>query len=125
MTTIKKRREIRLEVRAERESAQDFVKAWRQAARRPHKGVAAERIYFLDVDTLLRTLTNRRLDLLHVLRLHGPATVRALSQRLKRDYKNVHADVKMLKNVGLIETDEDGKALVPWDRIATEIPLAA
>ena len=38
---------------------------------------------------------------------------------------NVHVDVRALKNAGLIETDEDGKVLVPWDRIATEIPLAA
>lgn len=125
MTTIKKRREVRLEVRGERESAQDFVNAWKQAARRPHRGAASEHICFLDVDTLLRTLTNRRMELLHVLRRRGPATVRGLSQWLDRDYKNVHADVRALRNAGLIETDEDGRMFVPWDRIATEIPLAA
>lgn len=125
MTTTKKRRETRLEVRGERKSALDFVKAWKQAARRAHRGAASEHVYFLDVNTLLHTLTNRRMELLHTLRLRGPATVRGLSQWLKRDYKNVHVDVRALKNAGLIETDEDGKVLVPWDRIATEIPLAA
>lgn len=125
MSVTRKQKEIRLEVRGERESATDFVRAWKQAARRPHRGTAVERIYFLDVDTLLRTLTNRRMDLLHALRQRGPATVRALAQALGRDYKNVHADVKALKNAGLIETDAAGKVLVPWDRIATEILLAA
>jgi hypothetical protein len=60
VTVAKRRRDIRLEVRGERESALEFVKAWKQAARRPHKGAPVERIYFLDIDTMLRTLTNRR-----------------------------------------------------------------
>lgn len=125
MKATKKQYHVRLAINGERESAQAFVKAWKQAARRLHKGAPVARIYFLDIDTMLRTLTNRRMDLLHSLRLCGPMTVRALSQLLKRDHKNALADVKALKNAGLIETDEDGKVLVLWDRIATEIPLAA
>lgn len=125
MITIRKRREMRLGVHGERESVQKFVKVWKQALRKQHKGAATESIYFLDIDTMLRTLANRRMDLLHTLRPRGPMTARALSQLLKRDYKNVHADVKALRNAGLIETDEAGKVLVPWDRIAMEIPLAA
>ena len=125
MSKTKKRKEIRLEVRGERESAQEFVGAWKRAARHPHRGSAIEHVYFLDVATMLRTLTKRRMELLHDLHRRGPMTVRALAIHLKRDYKNVHADVKLLRQVGLIELDETGKAGVPWDRIAAEIQLAA
>jgi len=126
MKAAKQQQHVRLAINGERESAQAFVKAWKQAAHRAHRGAASEHVYFLDMDTLLHTLTNRRMELLHILRQRGPATVRGLSQWLKRDYKNVHVDVRALKNAGLIETDEDGKVLVPWNRIATEmIPLAA
>ena len=120
----KQKKEIKLEVKDEIASAMEFVKAWHQAI----KGKTiepVERVYFLDVETMIRTLTSRRLDLLNALRKTGPTSVRAISQQLKRDYKNVYSDVKLLKQVGLIETDKEELISVPWDRIAAEIPLAA
>ncbi len=120
----KKKKEIKMEVKDEVTSAMEFVKAWHLAI----KGKTIEpieRVYFLDMKTMIHTLTNRRLDLLNALRQTGPTSIRAIAKQLKRDYKNVYSDVKILKQTGLIETDKEKYIWVPWDRIAAEIPLAA
>ena len=119
-----KKKEIKMEVTDEVTSAMEFAKAWHLAI----KGKTiepVERIYFLDVKTMIHTLSNRRLELLNTLRQIGPTSIRAIAKQLKRDYKNVYSDVKMLKQIGLIETDREDYIWVPWDRIAAEIPLAA
>ncbi len=121
----KHKKEIQVGVRNEKEIKREVTAAWKAAERGEAPKRPVERIYFTDVATLLRTLTNRRYDLLHSLRRKGPMSVRALSQALERDYKNVHTDVKALVQIGLIQMDKDGSFYVPWDRISTEIELAA
>lgn len=121
----KGKKEIQIGVRNEKEIKREVIAAWKAAERGEALKRPVERIYFTDVATLLKTLTNRRYELLHSLRRKGPLSARALSQALKRDYKNVHTDVKALVHIGLIETDQDGRFYVPWDRISTEIELAA
>jgi len=121
----KRKKEIQVGVRNEKDIRREVIAAWKAAERGESPKKPVERIYFTDVATLLKTLTNRRYDLLHSLRHKGPMSARALSQLLERDYKNVHTDVKALLHIGLIETDKDGRFYVPWDRISTEIELAA
>lgn len=116
---------IKIGIAGEKESAQEFVDVWKQAEQGNKFREPLERIYFLDLETMLRTLTTRRLELLHFLHRQGASSVRALSQQLKRDYKNVHADVKALKNAGLVEATADGRVYVPWDSISAEMDLAA
>ena len=48
-----------------------------------------------------------------------PISINALAKLLKRNYKNVHDDVKALESIGLIERGEDGRYSVPWDEINT------
>ena len=116
---------IRVEIREEEESAQEFVKAWRRAeAGEPHEK-PAERLYFQDLETLLKILTPRRLELLKVLHDAGPESVRALAKRLQRDYKNVYLDVQALERVGLIERTPDKLLSTPWEKVVAEISLAA
>lgn len=121
----KRKKEIQVGIRSEKDIKREVVAAWKAAERSEAPKRPVERIYFSDVATLLKTLTNRRYDLLHSLRHQGPLSARALSQLLERDYKNVHTDVKALVQIGLIATDKDGRFYVPWDRISTEIELAA
>lgn len=95
----------------------EAVRVWKRAekGRAPRKAI--EGVYFADFVTMARVLTPRRIGLLLTLQARGKLTVRALAQRLKRDYKNVHGDVQRLKQTGLIET-ENGYVHVPWkDRV--------
>jgi predicted transcriptional regulator len=119
------KRNIRLEIKGEKESAQEFVKAWRRA----EKGVVSEqpmeRVYFKDLRTLLRFLTPRRMDALKVLHEQGPLSVRALARLLRRDYKNVHKDMQEMERIGLVTRDDKGLLLVPWNSIVAELAFAA
>jgi len=118
-------KEIKVAVKGAGESANEFIKVWKEAEQGNVPRKSIEWIYFADVATLTRTLSNRRLELLQALRSHGACSIKCLSQLVERDYKNVYDDVRLLKHVGLIETDDEGLISVPWDRITTEISLAA
>jgi predicted transcriptional regulator len=116
---------IRVEIRAEEESAQEFVKAWRRAEAGEPAEAPVERLYFQDLGTLLQVLTPRRLELLKALHEAGPYSVRALAKRLQRDYKNVYNDAQALERVGLIVRTADKRLSAPWEKVVAEINLAA
>lgn len=84
-----------------------------------------ERVYFNDAKTFFKQITPRRFDLLEELHRLGAVSIKALSKYLKRDYKNVYADVKALEEIGLIECQENGLYSVPWDEVQTSFKLAA
>ena len=65
------------------------------------------------------------IDALRTLRTGGPMSVRALANKLKCDYKNVHIDVRRLEQVGLIGRTKDDKIEVPWDIVEARLRLAA
>jgi len=116
---------IRVEIRGEDESAQEFVKAWQRAEAGEPAEEPLERLYFQDLGTLLQVLTPRRLELLKELHDAGPESVRALAKMLKRDYKNVHRDVQALEQVGLLVRTADKRLSAPWEKVVAEIRLAA
>jgi predicted transcriptional regulator len=107
------------------ESAQEFVEAWRRAARGQPVEPPIERLYFEDLATMLKVLTPRRLEMLKAIHQIGPVSVRALAGRMKRDYKNVHYDCQVLARAGLIMRSPDGRLRAPWSKIIAEIALAA
>lgn len=83
--------------------------------------------YHLNFETagqLLAEISRERLRLLAQLHEAGPSTVYALAKRLERNYSNVHADVKRLLELGLIERDEQKRVWVPWREIRITLPLA-
>jgi predicted transcriptional regulator len=97
-----------------------FVGAWTRAA--AGKRVNESHVTFLDVQTLLDTLSPRRLELLRHVRQHGAANVRELAQALGRDYKNVHQDVAVLESAGLL-LREGRKLSAPWDELQANVSL--
>lgn len=80
-------------------------------------------VHFTDWETLARTLTPRRLDLLRHLHRHPQVSINALAKALNRDYRNVHADVAALVASGLIDRDDTGGLNVAYDSIRTRIAL--
>jgi predicted transcriptional regulator len=97
-----------------------FSQAWHRAA--AGEQVDETHVTFLDVQTMLDTLSPRRLDLLRHVRQHGASNVRALALALARDYKNVHQDVAVLEATGLLI--RDGRKLsAPWDELQAHVSL--
>jgi predicted transcriptional regulator len=75
------------------------------------------------VDAYYSLLTPKRLELLRELRRRQPTSIRALSQQVQRDYKNVHTDVVALIEAGLIERNADKEIFTPWNRFEVSLPL--
>ena len=119
------KRNIRIEIGDEGESAQEFVKAWHRAEKGIGTSLPVDRIYFKDLKTLLRFLTPRRMEALKVLHKHGSMSVRALAKTLSRDYKNVHKDMQEMERIGIVVRDKKGLLMAPWQSIIAELALAA
>lgn len=97
-----------------------FAGAWNRAA--AGNAVQETHVTFLDVQTLLDTLSPKRLELLRYVRSHAKGNVRGLAQALGRDYQNVHTDVAVLESAGLLV--RKGRNLyVPWDEIQSTVSL--
>jgi DeoR/GlpR family transcriptional regulator of sugar metabolism len=55
----------------------------------------------------------------------GPMSIRELSRRLERDVKGVHRDVQALLEAGLLEHDEHGAIVFPYDTVRVNFTLKA
>jgi predicted transcriptional regulator len=104
----------------EDEAAQRFVDAWHRAER--GETVQERHLAFESWDALARVLTSKRMELLHYVRRHQVASVRALAKALGRDYSNVHADVQALTSAGLLDATDEG-VRADYDVIETKIAI--
>lgn len=126
-----KNKKIKVGIASEQKVNLEFIRDFKAAVRdfkaavRGKKTRTQENLYFLDADTLLKTLSNQRLVLIQTLHDHPPLSIRRLASLLKRNYKNVYTDVKLLQQAGLIQSTLEHTVFVPWDKIQTEIDLAA
>ena len=85
------------------------VDAWHKAERGELTADNAEiHIGFENWETMVRTLSPKRLELLRHVHRNPPRSIRALAQALGRDYRRVHEDVEALVAAGLIDRDENG-----------------
>ena len=104
----------------EREASHRFMDAWHRAEKgeRFHE----RRLSFESWDALTRVLTSKRIELLRHVHSHNVTSVRALAKALKRDYSNVHADVRALLSAGLLDAP-NGCVRADYDVIETKITI--
>ncbi len=109
------------------ESEEELFRRLKAVARKIDKGEHhyGENLSFTDLDGYLATFTPKRMELLRHLSKSGPMSIRALSKELERDYKSVHGDVAKLMELSLIVKRDDGKIEAPYDRIISDIRMAA
>lgn len=107
-----------------KESYKRFADAWNSAESKKESD-AEVHLNFESFETLMSVLTPKRLELLKALRKQGPLSVKALAGVLGRDYKNVHVDTTELEAVDLIQRNEDGLVVAPWDVIDAHVRLVA
>ena len=76
-------------------------------------------------ELLFRTFTTPRWQIIRAMTGAGPMSIRELSRRLERDVKGVHRDVKALLEAGLLEHDENGAIVFPYDTVHVNFTLKA
>lgn len=99
-----------------------FVDAWHRAE--AGQAVDEAHVTFLSFASMTETLSTKRLELLRYVRQHGAGSVHELAEALKRDYKNVHQDVRVLEDAGLL-VREGRRLTAPWNELQSNIRLVA
>jgi len=113
-------KKVQIHVGTLEEMGERFVRAFE---RLEHGERVRERhLTFPDLESLLSTLTPKRLELLRDLHREPAESVSALARRLKRDYKRVHEDVETLAEAGLLRRHE-GHVSAPYATIRAELRL--
>lgn len=98
------------------------LQAWQDGEEVPHV------VNFQDASRLQRVLTDRRLDLVRSLMDEPADSIRDLATRLERDVRQVHDDVHLLAEYGIVRFEQDGRAkkpYVPYETIKIEVELTA
>ena len=111
---------IKVNAGALEDMGQRFVNAWH----RLEKGekVRERHLTFPDLPAMLSALSPKRLELLRAVHDQPARSVKALAERLGRDYKRVHEDVETLTASGLLHR-ENGSVSAPYDAITAEMRL--
>jgi predicted transcriptional regulator len=103
-------RRVKIVVQGEKEFYRQVEEAFHSVARAAQKGKELSKavpvLSFPSIAEMARTLTPKRLELLRLVRRHCPRSVRQLASLAGRDIKNVSADLRVLENLGLVETQE-------------------
>ena len=93
-------------------------------------GYQGEVLNFESPAAFFGRLTERRWLLVVALKGQGTLAVRELARRVERDVKRVHEDVQVLADLGLVERDENGGVICPFEDVhidmhLRDLPMAA
>jgi len=109
----------------------DNVKAeWKQALKGKKKSIQKdEDIILTNLETISKVFSKTRMEILRAIIHQKPKSIYELAKWVDRDFKNVHTDVKLLADIGLVELKESKdsrKGLIPLARFSgIELDLAA
>ena len=85
----------------------------------PHFSVGFE-----TVPQFAKVFTPKRWELISKLKGLGAVSIYELAKQLDRHYRNVYKDVGLLMEWLVIEKDDSGKVMIPWDEIDVRLPLS-
>ena len=99
---------LEIQIKSREEFDREFIEAFKnaQAGKRvkPKSGV-----YFENLEAVRNLLTEKRLELLHMIRTRNPRSIYRLAKLTHRNFRNVYDDVQTLKTYGLIQFGKPAK----------------
>jgi len=113
---------VNLHVGSVDEMGKRFIGAWHRLER--GEELKETHLTFFSLETMMATLSPKRLELLRHVHRHPAHTIAGLARTLGRDYKRVHDDVTALANTGLLVRDEKG-IRAPYDSVQANVSLEA
>jgi predicted transcriptional regulator len=82
-------------------------------------------ISFATPELLWQVLTAKRWELLKALCGAGPVSIREAARRAGRDVKAVHGEVQALLKAGILQKNEKGQIVFPYDNVRVNFMLHA
>jgi predicted transcriptional regulator len=104
----------------EQQARDAFLRAWNSG-----QAEAAARVDFVSLDDAWRVLSRNRRHILRAMAGAGPLAVREIARRVERDLRAVHSDLQHLSQAGVIDKDEAGRLILPYDTITFDVTLDA
>jgi predicted transcriptional regulator len=84
--------------------------------------VQGDRITFLSVEQMWKTLSPKRTEILRVMAGQGVMSIREAARRVGRNVKAVHGDITALVKAGVIDR-QDGGVVFPYDGVRVDFVL--
>lgn len=82
---------------------------WKEAIKGKKKGSPKDdEIIFTSLEAVARIFSKGRMEILRAVIQQQPKSIYDLAKLLDRDFKNVHMDVKLLADIGLLDLKEAG-----------------
>ncbi|GAB6072952.1 hypothetical protein JCM14244_13290 [Venenivibrio stagnispumantis] len=116
-----------IEIRVE--SLKDNFDKFKEIFKKVSSGEITEKEEYISVSSikdLNKLLTPKRIELLNYIKNHEVNSIKELSEKLRRDYKNVYADIRLFKMLGIIKLERKNNNLIPkilYDELDIKIPL--
>ena len=84
---------------------------WKEALKGKRKNIQKEdEIIFTSLEAVARVFSKGRMEILRTVIQERPKSIYELAKLLGRDFKNVHTDVKLLADIGLLDLKEAGNS---------------
>jgi predicted transcriptional regulator len=83
------------------------------------------RISFATPELLFKVMTANRWEIIRAMAGVGPMALRELARRLDRDVKSVHGDVQALLKTGVLQKNDSGKIVFPYDAVHVDFIVRA
>jgi predicted transcriptional regulator len=109
---------VTLEVSSREKTSRRFLSAFEGEPQ-------GELISFDSPELLFKVISGKRWDLLKVMTGAGPMTIREASRRMGRDVKAVHGDVQALLKAGILQKNDKGLIVFPFDTVHVDFMLKA
>ena len=84
-----------------------------------------EGVFFTSLESALSAFTEKRLALLRLIRKHSPRSINQLAKIAGRDFKNVHTDVTLFKNIGVVRVPTGHRPVEPIEVLYDAINITA
>lgn len=123
-----KAKNIRITIRDMKDVLQEFAVELSKA-RKGERIVPRNELSFQNIDTLRKVLTEKRIELLHVIRKYSPDSIYELAKIVNRDLKSVNVDIDVLVSLGLVsikkikEERMKTRPRVEFDKLNVEIAI--
>src|SRR3989344_2547533 len=95
---------IKLTIKERKNVLNEFAKVLAKA-RKGQTPVPQEEVSFQNTYTLRKVLTEKRMELLHIIKQHAPESIYELAKIVDRDLKSVNTDINVLADLGLVSLE--------------------
>ncbi|MFH1053742.1 MAG: hypothetical protein V1740_04995 [Candidatus Woesearchaeota archaeon] len=112
-------RKVKIEIKSLVKSLNEFAETF-EKVRKGEYVEPKEVVSFTNFDVFRSFFTDKRMQLLKIIKEKKPKSIYQLAKLAKRNYKNVYDDVKLLKYYGLV-TNKDNKVRTDFDKIEVDV----